>query len=186
MSRKTWIILVGAIVIVGCVLYVSNSGIARPFFEKFGPPPEELITCTAEARLCGDGTAVGRIAPLCQFDICPGESTSTQSQAEEKEAVVSGIMNQKLIALGITLEPTSIKEDSRCAIDVVCIQAGTVRLQARVTTDGLTKVEEFTLQKPMTTDYGTITLSEVSPQRIAGAVIQPQEYLFTFTIQKRP
>jgi len=31
------------------------------------------VACTMEARLCPDGTAVGRVPPNCDFAPCPGE-----------------------------------------------------------------------------------------------------------------
>lgn len=33
--------------------------------------------CTEEAKLCPDGTAVGRMAPSCEFASCPGASEYT-------------------------------------------------------------------------------------------------------------
>lgn len=34
-------------------------------------PVPEQIACTADAKLCPDGSAVGRIAPNCEFAECP-------------------------------------------------------------------------------------------------------------------
>jgi hypothetical protein len=34
---------------------------------------EEGVFCTADAKLCPDGSYVGRIAPDCRFAPCPGE-----------------------------------------------------------------------------------------------------------------
>lgn len=33
--------------------------------------PIEQIACTMEAKLCPDGSAVGRIGPNCEFAECP-------------------------------------------------------------------------------------------------------------------
>lgn len=38
------------------------------FFAGFG---QSQIACTQEARLCPDGSAVGRSGPNCEFDPCP-------------------------------------------------------------------------------------------------------------------
>jgi hypothetical protein len=38
-------------------------------------------TCTQEAKLCPDGSAVGRSGPQCAFVECPGE----KSAAKEKK-----------------------------------------------------------------------------------------------------
>jgi len=33
----------------------------------------EKIFCTTEAKLCPDGSGVGRVGPKCDFAPCPGE-----------------------------------------------------------------------------------------------------------------
>ena len=35
----------------------------------------EQIFCTTEAKLCPDGSAVGRVGPNCDFTPCPGEES---------------------------------------------------------------------------------------------------------------
>ena len=37
------------------------------------PVPQEPVACTADAKLCPDGTGVGRTGPNCEFAPCPGE-----------------------------------------------------------------------------------------------------------------
>jgi hypothetical protein len=34
---------------------------------------DEGIACTADAKLCPDGSYVGRVGPNCEFAECPGE-----------------------------------------------------------------------------------------------------------------
>lgn len=52
---------------------------------KTTPDPGDTATsgeqtiCTLDAKVCPDGTAVGRIGPACEFAACPGE-TPTQSK----------------------------------------------------------------------------------------------------------
>lgn len=45
--------------------------------DDFGASPEgapsEPVFCTADAKLCPDGSAVGRVGPNCEFAKCPGE-----------------------------------------------------------------------------------------------------------------
>jgi len=40
--------------------------------QGLGGPP---VACTDEAKLCPDGSAVGRTGPHCEFTPCPGESS---------------------------------------------------------------------------------------------------------------
>ena len=35
---------------------------------------EEPVACTLDAKLCPDGTVVGRVAPDCEFEPCPDET----------------------------------------------------------------------------------------------------------------
>lgn len=43
-------------------------------FPMGGLPDSELpVACTMDAKICPDGSAVGRTAPDCEFAPCPGE-----------------------------------------------------------------------------------------------------------------
>ena len=35
------------------------------------PPVNRGVACTMEAKLCPDGSAVGRSGPNCEFEACP-------------------------------------------------------------------------------------------------------------------
>ena len=47
-----------------------------------GPKSAEPIACTAEAKLCPDDSAVGRVGPNCEFAACPGEDNQNSSGQE--------------------------------------------------------------------------------------------------------
>ena len=40
--------------------------------------------CTQEAKLCPDGTSVGRTGPNCEFDTCSNITTSNQNQSSRQ------------------------------------------------------------------------------------------------------
>lgn len=44
------------------------------------------IVCTQEAKICPDGTAVGRIPPDCNFQECPSDFTKNYCTPEQKKA----------------------------------------------------------------------------------------------------
>lgn len=71
---KTFItILVIAILIVLAIYYFRDSSSASG---------EEAVYCTMDAKLCPDGSYVGRIPPDCEFAACPiPTATSTDSTA---------------------------------------------------------------------------------------------------------
>ena len=41
------------------------------FSKKAEAPAPELVACTMEAKMCPDGSAVGRVPPDCEFAPCP-------------------------------------------------------------------------------------------------------------------
>lgn len=36
------------------------------------------VACTMDAKICPDGTTVGRVGPSCEFAVCPGSSAETK------------------------------------------------------------------------------------------------------------
>lgn len=59
------IIIVGAVVLVLIVAIIIDL--------KFFNQPEQ-VACTMEAKICPDGSAVGKIGPNCEFALCPAEA----------------------------------------------------------------------------------------------------------------
>jgi hypothetical protein len=58
-----------ALVLVG-IYYWSNKQAASDMETL---PEEEMVACTMDAKICPDGSAVGRSGPKCEFTPCPGE-----------------------------------------------------------------------------------------------------------------
>ncbi len=90
-------------------------------------------------------------------------------------------------ALGVKITPKEVIEDSRCPLDVFCIQAGTVRVRAMLESGlGSGPVEQiFQLGMPITTEVEQITLVATEPTTRAGVKIEPAEYLFFFEVKGR-
>lgn len=57
-----------ALIVIGIAGYAFI--LLRPAGEDSGTPP---IACTQEAKLCSDGSAVGRTGSHCEFTLCPKE-----------------------------------------------------------------------------------------------------------------
>jgi hypothetical protein len=55
------------------IVIVLLIGGAYLLWLKEANQPQEEVACTQEAKLCPDGSAVGRSGPLCEFAACPGE-----------------------------------------------------------------------------------------------------------------
>lgn len=56
-------------IIIGILALIIGAGIAISQIAKYKAP--EPIVCTLEARLCPDGSYVGRTGPNCEFAECP-------------------------------------------------------------------------------------------------------------------
>jgi hypothetical protein len=68
MPNKFFVLLfVVAVFIVGILLYIYNpDGV-----EYKNPNEPEQVVCTMDAKMCPDGSYVGRSGPKCEFAACP-------------------------------------------------------------------------------------------------------------------
>jgi hypothetical protein len=68
MQNKVFVLVFIAVVFVlGGLLYIYNPSPT----EYKNPNEEEPVACTMEAKLCSDGSYVGRTGPNCEFTACP-------------------------------------------------------------------------------------------------------------------
>jgi len=63
---KLFLTLTLLLMLSGCQLPTFNTNSAIP-------PTSQPTACTMEAKLCSDGSAVGRTGPNCEFAPCPGQ-----------------------------------------------------------------------------------------------------------------
>lgn len=84
LALATIISILSAIIAVGVYLVVAS-------FWNFWPyATREPITCTMEAKICPDGTSVGRTGPNCEFAPCPGETTPPNIRSGISGTVFTG------------------------------------------------------------------------------------------------
>ncbi len=96
-------------------------------------------------------------------------------------------MSLKLGEIGvfnkISIRPVSIEEDSRCPIDVQCIQTGTVRLKIAVISNSNTNESIIKLGEEFTTEGVRITLEEVNPITNSKIQILKGDYVFKINVK---
>ena len=147
---------------------------------------EEPVACTMEAKICPDGSAVGRVGPKCEFAPCPQvTATSTTTTTPEKETGLEAGLGGKINNSGIQIFPLEVTQDSRCPVDVQCIQAGTVKLKAKIISGLGSSEVTFTLGEAITTEAEEIVLVKVLPVPNSKQTINKEDYRFTFQITKR-
>ena len=162
------IIVLASLAIFGITLLSTN---------KKSPAP---IACTAEAKVCPDGSAVGRVGSTCEFAPCPSAPAPTST---------TGVISTKPLyksfrpgGVGPSVTPLEVVQDSRCPMDVVCIQAGTVQLKVRLASVGGIEDATLTLGVPIEFMGRQIELIGVQPPKKSGQTIAPQDYSFDFTM----
>ena len=53
------------------VALIVLAGVAAVTWQRVGNKSTQPVACTMEAKLCPDGSAVGRTGPNCEFAACP-------------------------------------------------------------------------------------------------------------------
>lgn len=104
---KQYSVIIGGIaVILVAALWVVGARTAQA--------PVSRPQCTLEAKLCPDGSAVGRTGPNCEFAACPGVvATTTTSGGAGILPYHSGVQGN--VSLGPTCPVERIPPDPSCA-----------------------------------------------------------------------
>jgi hypothetical protein len=130
------------------------------------------IACTMEAKLCPDGSYVGRQGPQCEFAACPTLTESSKAK-----------LNQKILNNGVYITPLEIVEDSRCPVDVTCIWAGQVRLKTKLQIGSDEQEVTLTLGTGITLAGKSTTLIEARPAKNSKIQVPAADYSFTFLVK---
>jgi hypothetical protein len=144
------------------------------------PVANDPVACTQEAKLCPDGSSVGRTGANCAFAECP-----TPPVTQVKEGTVAAL-NQKILNNGILITPLSVVADSRCPVDVACIWAGEVSLKVLLE-KGTTRSElVIKSQTPVVFGDTKISLTNVIPENNSKKTFNKDDYRFTFLVTPLP
>lgn len=174
--------LIGTTLLIGGgYWYAHRNGDATPSL----PHEDDQVMCTMEAFMCPDGSYVGRVPPTCAFAECPLSSGTTVVPGL-KETTKEIKLGERIVVAGIAITPTHVVEDSRCPSNVVCIQAGTARVQVVVRNDVDGWKDDtlvLTLNKAAVYQGRTITLVGVYPYPRAGQSPLNEEYRFVFLVE---
>lgn len=142
---------------------------------------DEPVACQMDAKICPDGSGVGRTGPTCEFALCPSPTASSSRTTTYLGGTVT--------TMNVHVSPKAIVSDSRCPQGVACIWAGTVEVRTLLSTQATygeqSKNGEYvlTLGKPQKFGNYTVTLVGVTPPKSQTA-ISDSSYRFTFEIVK--
>ncbi len=172
----------GALVVLGWLAWGSMNTTTNPALaatttqgKVVGIPPISY-ECNGDAKVCPDGSTVGRTGTNCAFAACP--------TPEATSATIRTTLGQTMTGLNVTITPTELVDDSRCPTDVQCIWAGTAHVRATISTNAGTTSEVLEIGQPIEKDGYTITFTELSPSPKSDEVTPSSSYRFVFTVSK--
>jgi len=184
-SSRRVLLGLGVVVIVAvvCALYVRVY-VRGGVFDVRETELLNEVACTKEAQICPDGSSVGRVGKMCEFSTCPvNEVTPVPPVVDVTLPSNDATLGKKIQMIGVSLTPLKVLEDSRCPLDVQCIQAGTVRLLVTIeSVDQPAKQVILTLQKPFISGNKEITLVSVLPAPVSTQSAEDRKYIFNFTV----
>jgi hypothetical protein len=93
-------------------------------------------------------------------------------------------LGESVRAGSVVVTPVSVVEDSRCPKSVQCIQAGTVRLLARIRKDGRVSETVAGLRQPADIGVGWLHLVRACPYPGQPGRIPARAYRFTLAIDE--
>ena len=70
--KNRTLVLIASLLMIACLGYYF-ADVPRNNDIRNAPSP---VACTLEAKICPDGTSVGRVGPQCDFAPCPTDSVT--------------------------------------------------------------------------------------------------------------
>lgn len=195
MTKRELLIVGGVLVLIACAVAVwmyekpaTKNAVEQASGSEQNPnapgSSSGKTMCSQDAMQCADGTFVSRTPPDCRF-VCPKVSaTPVVPNAAGLLVVKIGETGKFSTGSGIEITPMGILEDSRCPVDVQCIQAGTVRLRTNVLTASGTSRTDFKLGETVSVGGQSVTLVTVIPEKNTKKPTTYADYVFTFEIKK--
>lgn len=167
------------------VLFLVLVGVAGAFYFYPATPvsPTAVVptasttptACTEEAKVCPDGSSVGRTGPKCEFAECPA---ATPPVTESPIAA----LNQKIAVNGVSITPLAVVSDSRCPTDVTCISAGEVTLKTKLEKGSVSKEVVLKMNVATVFEGMLVTLVSVTPENNSKKPFAKEAYRFIFRV----
>lgn len=120
--KKEFLLTLGLVAFI--ILAVVFLGFYLKDEEPDIPERESPVACTMEAKICPDGTSVGRTGPNCEFAPCPSAPVSTPQEEEPPQTLEGGA--ELDMGIGDASVPPSLSPDMACRA-----QGGTWNAQYR-------------------------------------------------------
>jgi hypothetical protein len=159
--------------------YRSNSEV------EIIPDDNKPVACPMDARVCPDGSTVGRSGPSCEFALCPGTGIGPGSGSDVPDSGAGSAvgLNRQFVKDGITIVPLEVVSDSRCPMNARCIWAGEVEIKVGLSKAQTVQTTNLKLGGSAVYFEGkAISLVSVSPEKTTTSEIPSSNYRFVFEI----
>ena len=178
MNKSKLLLIIGILLLTaGVVVFAVAEKQGTKIADTNNTNDTQGVICTMDAKLCPDGSYVGRTGPACEFSQCPGSVSEPQAQT-----VTLGI-GETIEMFGVSARLVEVLEDSRCPANANCIWAGTVRVKAHAVYGVLQQDVVLELNKPFELGGHSATLVDVKPQKVMNQEYVAADYQFTFDIK---
>jgi hypothetical protein len=124
-------------------------------------------------------TGTGALLVIALTQIGCSSPASTALSPSVGTSFVTAFHQSHQVA-GQTIRPTKLLEDSRCPLNVNCVQAGTVRLQVTIAERGHRRKAEVALGVPLALAGTWLHLAAVCPHPSTDRRLSLSEYRFYF------
>ncbi|HEY0908236.1 MAG TPA: hypothetical protein VGE35_02715 [Candidatus Paceibacterota bacterium] len=112
-------------------------------------------------------------------------STGTSAAVIQPYGSITLKIGESATFRGITITPIKVEEDSRCAADVQCVWAGTVKVSVKSElSNGAISTNMVTLGQKTTVDTFAVGLTSVTPAKASTTAIAQADYRLTFDVHQ--
>lgn len=133
----------------------------------------------------GYSTLLSNVAQRLGISLTDAASVDAVIAAINTAEIISAKIGETVSSMDVQISPASVAEDSRCPSGANCIEAGRVRITARIgTVGGTLRTQSLTTDQPFTSGDAVITLIRVEPlPQSQGERISPSDYTFYFQVR---
>ncbi len=131
------------------------------------------------------------LAGIISIGSCSKEDDLIQKMEVNLEEEFELKMNEEAIVseTSLSLKVINVLEDSRCAVDAICVWEGQTKLEIEIIDHQVTTTKEIIYRagKDLTLEFGDyiFSLTHVTPDNQIDEVIELDDYTFTFFIEKK-
>lgn len=174
---QKWIIAALVLLVVAVTGFAFSGYAPAPAGEDPNATSTGPWMCNGDAKICPDGSSVGRTGPNCEFAACPSPDATS--------AILTTFLGGSTTGLNVTVNPHEVVSDSRCAQGVQCVWAGTVEVRTAVSTQVAHGEHVLKLGESRIFGEFSVTLVAVTPAAQEGVEIPNSSYRFTFEVKKQ-